>query len=505
MNNIKYVTYEDTVFNRMTEFGYYSPRIVGVLPAHNEEDSIADVLKSLSEQVIPNDLKFDLFIALDNCSDNTEKVIIEANKQYKLNIYLLKTVNNTQRKVGAMNQIYQLFWGNPSDPEFKNIGNNQQKYVDSIVAFVGVDADVYLAKNCIKTLWNELQKNHKTGSVSANYTSLLPESPKKLLRNDPNREQLIKQGKFGGWFAKWITFCQNLEFTSWTIKQKYAGHFAEICGGQCSIFRPKATKEVHEKYKLNGLYDDKSDTEDLLLTQQLRACGWECLISDSARCYVDSMKNLHSYSAQRNKWVSGTIDYMLQDWLKTKYSRRLWLQESNLMINFVLRILFVVLLSTAILTDQFVWSWIWISPVIAASLLNFILAVKTPNHRVIDVIGATLLISPEVYLWMTLAIHINVWISRLRVSKKDGWANQYAAENGQTRSKFVLHLLLACGAILGIVWVVKDKYNYIASESTRVALKPYLEHGFMILTLMTIFEFVLMIHQIWKLRAPYKA
>jgi hypothetical protein len=258
-------------------------------------------------------------------------------------------------------------------------------------------------------------------------------------------------------------------------------------------------------YHLEGVFDDKTDTEDLLLTQYIRACGWECMISDSARCYVDPMRTLHTFSRQRNKWVSGTIDFMLESGLSTKYSRILWLQEGNLFINFVIRIMFVVLFSIAVLTNQFVWNWIWISPIVAASILNVILTVKTPNHRFIDIILAGTLINPELYLWASLGVHTNVWLSRFRVSKKDGWAMQYAAEAGQTHSKLVLHMLFVLAVIAAVSLLIRYNYDYIASDGVREALEPYLEQGFVILTILTIFEFFVMLIQIWRLRAPFKA
>ncbi|WP_037563499.1 glycosyltransferase family 2 protein [Sporolactobacillus terrae] len=499
------ITYDDAVNNRLFSMGQFSPRIAVMIPAHNEEDSIADVLKSLSEQSIPKGLEMDIYIALDNCTDNTEKIIMQCNARYHLTVFLLRTVDNKQRKVGALNQLYQLFWGNPIDPVHQDIGGLQKKYAESIVTFVGIDADVYLDKDCIRILWSELSQNHKIGAVSANYTCLVPESARRHLRNDPNRERLLRQGKYGTPLNRWWVAQQNREFAQWTMKQKYAGHFAEIAGGQCSIFRPKAAKEVSECYKLNGLYDDKSDTEDLLLTQYIRACGWVCLISKHARCYVDSMKTLHTYSSQRNKWVSGTTDYMLQDGLSTKYARRLWIQESGLFINLLIRCLFVVLVGLSVLTEQFYWNWIWITPIIAASILNLILTLKTPNSRFIDVVLAALLISPEIYLWITIGIHINVWLAKIKITKQDGWANQYRAETGQTRSHFVLYFLLFIFGVATAAYFIEVNSGLLASQTIQTALKPYLMQGFVVLTILTIFEFMVMIHQIWRLRGPYKA
>lgn len=108
---LKEVSYDDAVNNRIFSDNV-TQRMIAVIPAHNEEDIIANTLKSLTEQVVPDDLVLDVFIALDNCTDNTEGEI----QQYadQLNLYILKTVDNKQRKVGALNQLYRLFLGDNS-------------------------------------------------------------------------------------------------------------------------------------------------------------------------------------------------------------------------------------------------------------------------------------------------------------------------------------------------------------------------------------------------------
>ena len=122
---------------------------------------------------------------------------------------------------------------------------------------------------------------------------------------------------------------------------------------------------------------------------------------------------------------------------KTRHKGKIWRYQIKTFMDLIVRVLFVLLLALALATDQFHWSWIWITPIVLASVLNIILAVKTPMHRTIDVILAGLLISPEIYLWANLMTHCQVWLGKLSAHKKDGWANQYNAENGKTNSKLI--------------------------------------------------------------------
>ena len=127
-------------------------------------------------------------------------------------------------------------------------------------------------------------------------------------------------------------------------------------------------------------------------------------------------------------------------------------------------------------------------------------------HRPIDVIFAALLISPEIYLWVNLITFANVWLGKLSANKKDGWATQYNAERGQTKSKLTegiirsYYLLIALGTYFCI-----DQRTFLTSETVQTAVMPYLQSGWVVLTYLTIFTSLAMVYQLWKLRGRHKA
>ena len=126
-------------------------------------------------------------------------------------------------------------------------------------------------------------------------------------------------------------------------------------------------------------------------------------------------------------------------------------------------------------------------------------------HRPIDVIFAALLISPEIYLWVNLITFVNVWLGKLSANKKDGWAIQYSAERGQTKSKLtqgiiVVILLIALGTYFCI-----DQRKFLTSEPVQTAVMPYLQSGWIVLTYLTIITSLAMVYQLWKLRGRHKA
>ncbi|MFP7156301.1 hypothetical protein SFC34_10715 [Priestia aryabhattai] len=133
------------------------------------------------------------------------------------------------------------------------------------------------------------------------------------------------------------------------------------------------------------------------------------------------------------------------------------------------------------------------------------LAVKTPMYRPIDVILAGLLISPEIYLWVNLITFGQVWLERLADNKKDGWANQYNAENGKTRSKLGQGILTGI-AFIGMIVVLGIYFrDYLTSPSVQQAIYPYLMNGWILLTYLTIYQSLYMFYQIWTLRKHIQA
>ncbi len=52
-------------------------RFMAIIPAHNEEAVVANLIESLKKQDYPKEL-FDIYVIADNCTDNTAKVAKEA-------------------------------------------------------------------------------------------------------------------------------------------------------------------------------------------------------------------------------------------------------------------------------------------------------------------------------------------------------------------------------------------------------------------------------------------
>ncbi|WP_416825337.1 glycosyltransferase family 2 protein [Ectobacillus polymachus] len=485
---------------------YMKPRIVAFIPAHNEEKSIRDCLAGLGDQSLPKDVELDVIVIADNCTDRTEEVALEAGEEFNLRLKVLTTKNNKHRKVGALNAAWKSIYGDPLDLYDKKLTIFQEYYKNSVKAILGMDADSRLAPDALFELWEGLMSSRNIGGVMAKYTMRMPKKKSLISKDDTHYEAKIASGEYGGPITRWWTHQQKQDMASWLLSLQYSGGSTYVLGGQATLFRPEALQNVIDENKLDGPWQDESDVEDMLLTWQIQK-KWKTLISPTARCFVDAMRSYHTFRQQRNKWQSGTVELLTNSniGVKSRHRGRIWRSQIKSFSDLTIRLLFILLLVTALATNQFYWSWIWLTPIALASILNTILALKTPMHRSIDVILATLLISPEIYLWVNLITFANVWLGKLSANKKDGWAIQYSAERGQTRSKLVEGILVIVALVAIGTYLCIDHRAFLTSETVQLAVKPYLKTGWNILTYLTVYTSIAMLYQIWTLRGRHSA
>lgn len=486
---------------------FMRPRIVAFIPAHNEERSIRDCLEGLADQDLPPSLELDIIVIADKCTDRTAEIALRAGEELNLNIMILHTENNKQRKVGALNAAWKSLYGDLLAIHQHEMTPYQTIYNKSVKAILGMDADSRLAPNALMHLWNGLTSARNIGGVMAKYTMRMPKKMSTLSPDDPYYEEKVKSGTYGNPITRWWTHQQKQDMTSWLLSMQYKGGSTYVLGGQGTLFRPEALQDVVNRNNLDAPWQDDSDVEDMLLTWQLQKAKWKTLISPSARCFVDAMKSYHTFRQQRNKWTSGTLDLMTNRELHvhTTHLSKLWASELRKLLDLSTRVLLLLLLSVALITDQFSWNWLWVIPILIASMLNLVLALKTPMRRPIDLFYAVTLVSAEIYLWANLMTFVQVWIDKWSRNKKDGWNNQYEAEKGTTRSKLFeaicLTILIASATIALSVYY----RTFLTSTTIVVAIAPYMQIGWRVLTYLTIFVTILMIHQLWTLRRGHTA
>jgi cellulose synthase/poly-beta-1,6-N-acetylglucosamine synthase-like glycosyltransferase len=359
--------------------------VVAIVPAHDEEDSIADILSDLQNQTVAPER---IVVIVNNSTDRTGEIA-----RTFADVEVIDMPDNKYKKVGALIESWRLVGG-------------------SLPYWFGVDADTRLDPHCLEHLLSELAADEKLGGVMAKYT---------FTQDDGDRVGVL---------ASVLVFAQRLEFAGWIDDLLHRKRKTYVLGGQASLFRTSALTKVAELDDRESPWTTATLVEDMELTWQLNAAGYQTMVSADARAYAGPMTAVRSLWGQRSKWDYG-LAKLLHDRRKdndTSITAYPWRLQYKMLLDFSVRALFFVQLFVAWLLSAFTWYWIWIFPPIWASLLNLRLAADLPNRRKRDFLFAGTLIIPELYLMLRLACWSRCWLKVLRRRGFDGWSAQYAAE-----------------------------------------------------------------------------
>jgi poly-beta-1,6-N-acetyl-D-glucosamine synthase len=364
-------------------------KIVVVVPAHNEEQSIARTLQALLHQSRRPDR---IIVVADNCSDKT----VDIARRFGNRVTVIETAGNRDRKVGALTLAWQ---------EYVAYGYDYM---------LGVDADTVLSANSLADLERELEAHPKVGGVMARYTF----------------DADLGQTKW----ARLLIRLQRMEFAAWTLDMLHRKRNTYVLGGQATLFRVDALQEVVDGERRLSPWDPAAQVEDMELTWALTTRNWETKVSSTARAYAGPMITVKSLWAQRRKWDEGMIRLLLGTKIgaTTLYP---WRMQVKMGLNALTRIMFVFLLATSLAVGAYEWNWIWVVPPVLAVLLNLKNARKVPERTALDLVLALTLVAVEIYLWFRVTVWAVSWATVIVGIRRDGWARQYKAEGlpvGQT-------------------------------------------------------------------------
>lgn len=247
------------------EVGYRAPgRIVVLIPAHNEAQSIAQTIQSLYKQTMPPD---EITVICDNCTDNTELL------GFLHGARVFTTTGNTSKKAGALNQALRVSLPHLTD--------------DDLV--LTIDADSKLNTDWIRNAWLELCSTHarQAGAVCG------------IVKGE-NSHGLIGQLQRN----EYIRAARNIARMRriWVLSG---------CG---TIFRASALRTVASERgaSLPGRYGDcfntASVTEDYEMTLALKVLGFDCLCSIDSVATTELMPTWRELFGQRLRWQRGSLE-----------------------------------------------------------------------------------------------------------------------------------------------------------------------------------------------------
>ena len=382
----------------------YRPRIGCVIPAYNEQDTIADVLKSLLAQ---KRLPDEIHVVVNNTTDKTFRIASKFAGKHEVTrkkstqtteVFVHDIGKNVDKKVGALNHGFDL--------------------VQGCDYFLGVDGDTTLHRDTVKQLEEEILSDPRIGGISAIYS--------------------IDDTKVRGPIARFLIAGQRSQFASFNMQNMLRGRNMAVLGGQCSIFSMNVLREVMKDNHQRSPWVKDSEVEDSLLSLQIKSAGYLTKISANARADVGGMTTLRALDGQQVKWNYGAIDLMwpgqrgdTQGQPFHPNLRLRWAENFGMLTNALTRLLFVLLLGASLSIHAFVFSPWWLIPPAVAILLNLRIALSMKNRTVRDVLFAITGIPAEVYMWIRVGHFFRAWVKFLSRTQTDNWANQAKAERGK--------------------------------------------------------------------------
>jgi biofilm PGA synthesis N-glycosyltransferase PgaC len=255
---------------------------VALIPAHNEEKSIAETVRALQEQSLVPDR---IIVVADNCTDGT----VLAAKEAGAEVY--ESQDNTEMKAGALNQALAVVLPGLADTDLVTC----------------IDADTLVGSNYLSEAARNFGLDPTLGGVSGTY-----------------------QGRTGGRFVGW---CQRNEFSRWGFDNRNQRGRTVILSGAASVFTVAALRRVisaraektkgRGRLKGEGVYNTGTITEDFELSMALLHTGSRIRNMLNVTINTAIKPTWRELHVQRLRWDRG-INESLFAYGITKHTHVVW-------------------------------------------------------------------------------------------------------------------------------------------------------------------------------------
>lgn len=352
-------------------------KVVALIPAHNEQASIAATIQALLAQSRVPDR---IIVLSDNSTDNT----LKAAQRFPWPVTAVATQDNKHKKSGALNYGWRT-------------------YCQDADVVICLDADTVLPPNAIGDWEQEMISIPELGGSSSKFTM-----------QDPGL----------------LTRLQKAEFSKWTDTALRRGWTSVLAGTGCAI-RNSVLSDIVASDGRDGPWSYGSQVEDFELTYQVRLRNFSCHVSPTVRAYTDSMKDLRSLWNQRMKWQVGTVEDLLSIGVNRLTAVDWWQQGQGILAAFS-RFLWAIVMVAAITMGQFHFQLLWALMPILFIANDLKAANRIPHRDWKDMLLAAALIPQELFCWMRAAWFCKAWydvlVGKITGKRKDRWAMQYQAE-----------------------------------------------------------------------------
>ena len=328
---------------------YATGRIVVLVPAHNEAESIAATLHALLGQTRPPDR---IIVVPNNCTDDTA-VVAAAVDGVEVLAY---PGYNPHRKAGALNWAI----------------NRLLPTLGACDRLLVTDADSVLAPEFVATAVRALDRGRRVGAVCASF--------------------------YGDHKPGLLSLLQRNEYSRFARQVSRKRERAQVLSGVASMFRVSTIRRVCAERAAGRLpgrgdefYHVGTATEDIELTFAVRELGYRPLAPDACRATTDTMPTLSKLYEQRVRWQRGMLDsirlYGLNPTTLPAVLRVATMYAASLTVP-----LYLVFLALAMYhygTVPYDWRW---TPLLAVFALERTMTVRRDGFRSVL---AALLLAPE--------------------------------------------------------------------------------------------------------------
>lgn len=431
-----------------------------IIPAYNEEDTIADVLTSLLAQTrLPDEIH----VIVNNTDDDTAEIAQNfagehfrtvRGEQFRTMVFVHDIGVNPDKKVGALNAGYYVSRG-----------------ADYIL---GVDGDTTLDRHCVEWLEKEMVTDPRIGGLSAIYS--------------------FDKSRLKGAMARFLVAGQRAQFAGFNMDNLVRGRNMAVLGGQCSLFSVRALETVMYRNHQTSPWVRDSEVEDSKLSLQIKDAGFNTKISAKARAFVGPMTTLKALHGQQVKWNFGGIDLLWPGQRGDNKGQPMhpnlrlrWYENISMVFNISTRMAFLLLLSAALSIDAFVFNPIWLIPPVVATLLNLRIAASLHDRSASDIFYALLVLPAELYMWIRMGHFTTAWVQFFARVEKDNWAAQAAAERGRG-SAYVFPAICAVAVFAVLIFAWSQQSVYVQSAILSI--------GWPVLYLVTVLQTLFMLKKL---------
>ena len=266
--------------------GIMKPRIVVLIPAHNEQDYIAETIRGVQTQSRPADR---IIVVPNNCRKDDATAAVAAG----LGAEVIELHGITGRKAGALNAALDIVL--------------PQLDADDLV--VCMDADTTIHPDLLKNAEAHFAADPHLGAVSSNHLVDFKRTAIELL--------------------------QAMEYErDRRMIGRRKGHYGCMTG-MAAMYRVAAMRDVKAHY--GTVYDPDNWTEDWKLTIALKTLRWGMVRPQDCLATTVPVSTVKGLFIQRERWARGYIQTLSQFGL-TRWTAFPWLRQLGFAWSLLMRV-----------------------------------------------------------------------------------------------------------------------------------------------------------------------